>query len=224
MSFLRSATVAMAALAGILVANLVVSQVSLNKINSPSHTPSAPCCWSFTDTASPPVGIWGPLSLSPMNRVLLQRDLVPVMAMSCFPSPAASAAFFDSSASRRRLHAAFEQTQAHPVHPRATPSGDVLTTAPPHGIRHRARLSSAGNEFSTYPSVARCGFHRRLRRPSFNRCLARSLHPVVLASGATSTFRQRVRLRRRHCSCCILVVGPICNTDFFEGLICNMAA
>jgi hypothetical protein len=179
-------------------------------------SPPTPCYWCHSTATSDPVGLAAAPDPSGLDPVFLWVDLVLQLVLGCIPSPAVSDGVLVSSACPR-LHcyrAAFKQ--ADQVHHGATSSGADSTTLHPPGYQHRASSCSVGDEFSTYSSVAWCGFHRRLRRPYINRRSARSSHPAVLASwGETSAYRRRVRLRCHRCLCCNPADGPICNTVLF---------
>jgi hypothetical protein len=116
------------------------------------------------------------------------------------------------------LHSAVppsKQPQLLQIHgrPSAPPSGASLMTLPSSGIQLRASTFAASDENTTYMSVVWCGYPRQLCRPFFNRYMAQSLHPTILASGDTSAHRRRVHLRLRHGGFVVaLVKGPSCNT------------
>jgi hypothetical protein len=55
--------------------------------------------------------------------------------------------------------------------------------------------------------------------------MARSLHPAALAAGDIPALRQRAPRRLDLGGICVVQVqGPFCNSTFFEGSFCNLAA
>jgi hypothetical protein len=54
---------------------------------------------------------------------------------------------------------------------------------------------------------------------------SRPLHPGARVCDASATSRRRARRRHRLLCCDVYPVkGPLCNSVFFEGPICNVAA
>jgi hypothetical protein len=95
---------------------------------------------------------------------------------------------------------------------------------PPPGICLQVS-SIAGDEKLPHLSVVWCNLLRQLGRFLFNRRKARSFHPAVLATGDTSSHRRRVLLRLFFGGFSFVQVqGPLCNTIFFRGSFCTLAA
>jgi hypothetical protein len=92
-------------------------------------------------------------------------------------------------------------------------------------IRHRVSSSTAADEFSTYPSVVWYGLHQWLCHPFYNRCMTRSLHLSVLASGDPSAYRRRVPLWFRSFAVFRFVdlsVIQLCLKDWFVMWMLNI--
>jgi hypothetical protein len=110
-------------------------------------------------------------------------------------------------------------------HSSTCPLGAVLMTLPSSGIRLRASSFAVGDEKSTNPSVVRCGSPWQLSHPFFNQRMARSLHPAVLTSGATSVHHRRMYFGLCHGGFVVaLVQGPFCSPTLFQVSFCKTIA